>query len=150
MTDVHSKAVRSKNMAAIKGRNTKPELSVRKALHNAGFRYRLHVTSLPGKPDLVFPRYKAVIFVQGCFWHQHQCAMFHWPTTRIDWWRQKISANRKHDEAVQDKLRELGWRVMLVWECVLKGKHKVPLQQLTLDISHWLRHGSSFMELPVD
>jgi DNA mismatch endonuclease (patch repair protein) len=92
MTDVHSKAVRSKNMAAIKGRNTKPELSVRKALHNAGFRYRLHVTSLPGKPDLVFPRYKAVIFVQGCFWHQHQCAMFHWPKTRTEWWRQKISA----------------------------------------------------------
>lgn len=150
MTDVHSKAVRSKNMAAIKGRNTKPELSVRKALHNAGFRYRLHVTSLPGKPDLVFPRYKAVIFVQGCFWHQHQCAMFHWPKTRTEWWRQKISINRKHDEEVQDKLRELGWRVMLVWECALKGKHKVSLQQLTLDIAHWLRHGGSFIELPVD
>lgn len=148
MTDVHSKAVRSKNMAAIKGRNTVPEMLVRGALHKAGFRYRLHVTTLPGKPDLVFPRYKAVIFVQGCFWHQHQCAMFHWPKTRTEWWRQKISANRKHDEAVQDKLRELGWRVMLVWECALKGKHKVPLQQLTLGIAHWLRHGSSFMELP--
>lgn len=136
-------------MAAIKGHNTKPELSVRKALHNAGFRYRLHVASLPGKPDLVFPRYKAVIFVQGCFWHQHQCAMFHWPKSRTDWWVKKISANRAHDEAVQDKLRELGWRVLLVWECALKGKHKVPLQQLTVDISHWLRYGTSFMELPV-
>lgn len=87
MTEVHSKAVRSKNMAAIKGRDTKPEMLVRRALHQAGFRYRLHVASLPGKPDLVFPRYKAVIFVQGCFWHQHQCAMFHWPKTRIEWWR---------------------------------------------------------------
>lgn len=121
---------------------------VRKALHSAGFRYRLHVASLPGKPDLVFPRYRAVIFVQGCFWHQHQCAMFHWPKTRTEWWRQKISANRAHDEAVQDKLRELGWRVMLVWECALKGKNKMPLHQLTADISLWLRSGTSFAELP--
>ncbi|WP_397471251.1 very short patch repair endonuclease [Rheinheimera sp.] len=148
MADVHSKAARSKNMAAIKARNTRPEMLVRRALHQAGFRYRLHVAGLPGKPDLVFPRYKAVIFVQGCFWHQHQCAIFHWPKTRTEWWRQKISANRAHDEAVQDKLRELGWRVMLVWECVLKGKNKMPADQLIADISHWLRNGSSFAELP--
>ncbi len=148
MTDVHSEAVRGKNMAAIKGRNTKPEMQVRKMLHKAGFRYRLHVSRLPGKPDLVFPRYKAVIFVQGCFWHQHQCAMLHWPKTRTDWWRQKISANRAHDEAVQDKLRELGWRVLLVWECALKGKNKLPPVQLIGDISNWLRAGSSFAELP--
>lgn len=148
MTDVHSKAVRSKNMAAIKGCDTRPEMLVRRALHQAGFRYRLHVASLPGKPDLVFPRYKAVIFVQGCFWHQHQCAMFHWPKTRTDWWRRKISANRAHDEAVQDKLRELGWRVLLVWECALKGKNKMPPDQLIADISHWLSNGTSFAELP--
>ncbi|HAW93388.1 MULTISPECIES: very short patch repair endonuclease [unclassified Arsukibacterium] len=148
MTDIHSKAVRSKNMAAIKGRNTRPEMLVRRALHTAGFRYRLHVANLPGKPDLLFPKYKAVIFVQGCFWHQHQCAMFHWPKTRTEWWKQKISSNRAHDEAVQDKLRELGWRVLLVWECALKGKTKVPLPQLTDEIAHWLRDGSSFAELP--
>lgn len=149
MTDVHTTAVRSKNMAAIKARNTRPEMLVRKALHKAGFRYRLHVANLPGKPDLMFPRYKAVVFVQGCFWHQHQCAMFHWPKTRTEWWRQKISANRKHDEAVQDKLRELGWRVMLVWECALTGKNKMPVDQLTVDISDWLRNGTTFAELPV-
>lgn len=148
MTDVHSTAVRSKNMAAIKGRNTRPEMVVRKALHKAGFRYRLHVSSLPGKPDLVFPRYRAVIFVQGCFWHQHQCAMFHWPKTRTEWWRQKISANRAHDEAVQDKLRELGWRVLLVWECALKGKNKLVVSQLTSEIAYWLHNGISFAELP--
>lgn len=148
MADVHSKSVRSKNMAAIKDRDTRPEMLVRRALHRAGFRYRLHVVNLPGKPDLVFPRYKAVIFVQGCFWHQHQCAMFHWPKTRTDWWRQKISANRAHDEAVQNKLRELGWRVMLVWECALKGKNKMPADQLIADISLWLRNGNSFAELP--
>lgn len=123
MNDLHSKAVRSKNMAAIKCCNTKPEMLVRKALHQAGFRYRLHVANLPGKPDLMFPRHKAVIFVQGCFWHQHQCAMFHWPKTRAEWWRQKISANRVHDEVVQDQLRELGWRVLLIWECAIKGKN---------------------------
>ena len=82
-------------------------------------------------------------------WHQHQCAMFHWPKTRTDWWQQKISANRAHDEAMQDKLRELGWRVLLVWECALKGKSKMPPDQLTADISHWLRNGTSFAELPV-
>lgn len=149
MTDIHSIAVRSKNMAAIKGRDTRPEMLVRRALHKVGFRYRLHMAGLPGKPDLVFPRYKAVIFVQGCFWHQHQCAMFHWPKTRTEWWRQKISTNRAHDEAMQDKLRELGWRVMLVWECALKGKNKMPADQLIADISHWLRNGSSFAELPI-
>ena len=148
MTDIHSKAVRSKNMAAIKGRNTRPEMLVRRALHTAGFRYRLHVANLPGKPDLLFPKYKAVIFVQGCFWHQHQCAMFHWPKTRTEWWKQKISSNRAHDEAVQDKLRELGWRVLLVWECALKGKKKLPLPQLTNKITNWLQNGSSFAELP--
>jgi DNA mismatch endonuclease (patch repair protein) len=148
MSDVHSRAVRSKNMAAIKGRNTRPEMLVRRALHKAGFRYRLHVANLPGKPDLVFPCYKAVIFVQGCFWHQHQCAMFHWPKSRTDWWRQKIIANRKHDEIVQDKLRELGWRVMLVWECALKGKNKLTPEQITQHVTSWLSHGSSFNELP--
>lgn len=148
MADVHSAAVRSKNMAAIKGRNTRPEMQVRRAIHVAGFRYRLHVDALPGKPDLVFPRYKAVIFVQGCFWHQHQCAMFHWPKTRTDWWRQKIRANRKHDEAVQDKLRELGWRVMLVWECALKGKNKLTSEQITCHVASWLQSGGSFNELP--
>jgi len=112
MTDVHSKAVRSKNMAAIKGRNTKPELSVRKALHNAGFRYRLHVTSLPGKPDLVFPRYKAVIFVQGCFWHQHQCAMFHWPKTRTEWWRQKICRRCSKMTALLAKADRFYWKML--------------------------------------
>lgn len=87
ITDLHSKSIRSKNTAAIKDRNTVPEMFVRGALHNAGFRSRLHVASLSGKPDLVFPRYKAVIFVQGCFWHQYQCAMFHWPKNRTEWRR---------------------------------------------------------------
>jgi DNA mismatch endonuclease (patch repair protein) len=135
-------------MAAIKGKDTRPEMMVRRGLHNAGFRYRLHVAKLPGKPDLIFPKYKAVVFIQGCFWHQHQCSMFHWPKSRTEWWMKKISANRAHDEAVQDKLRELGWRVLLVWECALKGKNRYSTEQWLEFIIMWLREGNSFSELP--
>lgn len=148
MTDVHTTETRSRNMAAIKGKNTKPEILVRRSLHQAGFRYRLHAENLPGKPDLVFPRYKAVIFIQGCFWHQHQCTMFHWPKSRTEWWVKKITANRAHDEAVQDKLREMGWRVMLVWECALKGKSRYKPEQWLKQISLWLHGGNSFSEFP--
>ena len=148
MTDVHNAATRSRNMAAIKGKDTRPEMIVRRGLHKAGFRYRLHAAELPGKPDLIFPKYKAVIFIQGCFWHQHQCAMFHWPKSRTEWWVKKISANRAYDEAVQDKLRELGWRVLLVWECALKGKAKYNSEQWIELVTLWLREGSSFNELP--
>ncbi len=148
MTDVHNTATRSRNMAAIKGKDTRPEMMVRRGLHKAGFRYRLHVAKLPGKPDLIFPEYKAVVFIQGCFWHQHQCSMFHWPKSRTEWWVKKISANRAHDEAVQDKLRELGWRVLLVWECALKGKAKYKPEQWLTQIALWLRDGDSFNELP--
>lgn len=148
MADVHDPATRSRNMAAIKQKDTRPELLIRRSLYKAGFRYRLHAADLPGKPDLVFPKYKAVIFVHGCFWHQHQCGMFHWPKSRTEWWVSKITANRAHDEAVQDKLRELGWRVLLVWECSLKGKSRYPGTQLIELICDWLRRGSSFSELP--
>lgn len=148
MADVHDIQTRSRNMAAIKQKNTRPEMQVRRSLHKAGYRYRLHVAYLPGKPDLVFPKYKAVIFIHGCFWHQHQCDMFHWPKSRTDWWVAKISANRAHDEAVQDKLRELGWRVLLVWECALKGKTRYKSEQLLELITLWLQGGNSFSELP--
>lgn len=150
MADVHDIQTRSRNMAAIKQKNTRPEMLVRRNLHKAGFRYRLHVTDLPGKPDLVFPKYKAVIFIHGCFWHQHQCAMFHWPKSRTEWWVNKITANRAHDEAVQDKLRELGWRVLIVWECALKGKTRFAPDQLLVLITSWLEGGNSFSELTPD
>jgi len=148
MVDVHDRITRSRNMAAIKNKNTRPELLVRKALHQAGFRYRLHVTTLPGKPDLVFPKYKAVVFIHGCFWHQHQCPQFHWPKSRTAWWQSKITANRVHDEFVQDKLRELGWRVLLVWECALKGKARYDRAELVRLASNWIVAGSCFSELP--
>jgi DNA mismatch endonuclease Vsr len=149
MTDVHDSATRSRNMAAIKGKNTRPERWLRQRLHALGFRYRLNVSTLPGKPDLVFPCYKAVIFVHGCFWHMHQCPLFHLPATRTDWWEQKLILNRQRDLAEQDKLRELGWRVLLVWECAIKGHRKIPEAELMVMISEWLKHGSCYAELPI-
>ena len=149
MTDVHDTATRSRNMAAIKGKNTRPERWLRQRLHALGFRYRLNVSTLPGKPDLVFPRYKAVIFVHGCFWHMHQCPLFRLPATRTEWWNQKLTLNRQRDLAEQDKLRELGWRVLLVWECAIKGRRKIPEAELMAMVSEWLKNGSCYAELPV-
>ncbi len=149
MTDVHDTATRSHNMAAIKGKNTRPERWLRQRLHQLGFRYRLNVSTLPGKPDLVFPRYKAVIFVHGCFWHMHQCPLFRLPATRTEWWEQKLMQNRQRDLAEQNKLRELGWRVLLVWECAIKGRRKIPEAVLLAQVAEWLKNSSCYTELPV-
>ena len=148
MTDVHDTATRSHNMAAIKGKNTRPERWLRQRLHQLGFRYRLNVSTLPGKPDLVFPRYKAVIFVHGCFWHMHQCPLFRLPATRTEWWEQKLMQNRQRDLAEQNKLRELGWRVLLVWECAIKGRRKIPEAVLLAQVAEWLKNSSCYTELP--
>lgn len=113
-------------MSGIRGKNTKPELLVRKALHKRGFRYRLHCTGLPGKPDLCFPKHRAVIFVHGCFWHGHDCHLFKWPSTRPDFWRAKIARNREADATSREKLLAEGWRVGVVWECALKGRTRLP------------------------
>lgn len=120
MTDVHSQEIRSKNMRAIHSVNTKPELIVRKALFAAGFRYRLHKKELPGKPDVVFAKYQTVILVHGCFWHGHSCKYFKLPKTRPDFWHSKIEANRARDQAAIVKLNQLGWHVILIWECATR------------------------------
>lgn len=109
-------------MAGIQGKNTKPEMVVRRALHAAGFRYRLHFKGLPGKPDLVFPKYRTVIFVNGCFWHKHNCKLFKWPKTRPEFWRQKITGNVDRDKKNITILKGLGWSVITTWECTFKGK----------------------------
>ena len=109
-------------MSGIRSKNTRPELIVRRMLHAAGYRYRLHDRSLPGKPDLVFAGRKAVIFVNGCFWHGHDCHLFRWPGTRTDFWRDKISTNIRRDRRTRDELAALGWRVGEIWECSLKGR----------------------------
>lgn len=122
MADVVTPEVRSRMMAGIGPRNTKPELLVRRGLHVLGYRYRLHDRKLPGKPDLVFAGRRAVIFVNGCFWHGHDCHLFRWPTTRPAFWRDKIGGNVRRDTTTRARLAALGWRVADVWECTLRGK----------------------------
>lgn len=139
MPDVHDTATRSKNMAAIKGSHTKPEIQIRKAMHAAGLRYRLHVRDLPGKPDLVFPRYKAVIFVNGCFWHHHDCHLFKWPATHKDFWRTKIDKNVANDARAESGLTSAGWRVATVWECALKGKTRLVQEHAMRALADWVQ-----------
>jgi DNA mismatch endonuclease, patch repair protein len=121
MADVHSKEVRSYNMSRIKGKDTKPEMLVRKFLHAQGFRFRLHVKDLPGKPDIVLPKYKTVIFVHGCFWHGHEgCKYYVIPKTRTDWWINKINSNIANDAKAITQLKKQNWKVIELWECELK------------------------------
>ena len=121
MADVHDKITRSYNMSQIRSANTKPELLVRKFLHAQGFRYKLHDKTLPGKPDLVFAKYKTVIFIHGCFWHGHaNCKYFVVPKTRTDWWLNKINTNSANDIKAMKALKKEGWKIITVWECDLK------------------------------
>ena len=123
MADVHNTATRSFNMSRIKGKNTKPEMLVRRFLFANGFRYRLNVKTLPGKPDMVLPKYKTVIFINGCFWHGHKgCNYFVVPKTRTEWWLNKIKDTQKRDREAEIQLNVLGWKVITLWECQLKPK----------------------------
>jgi DNA mismatch endonuclease, patch repair protein len=120
MVDVVSKSVRSRMMSAIKGKNTKPEINLRKALHAMGLRYRIHAGHLPGKPDLIFPKHNAVVLVNGCFWHRHlKCKYAYIPKSRVEFWETKFRENVKRDRKNKDSLKRLGWRVAVVWECSL-------------------------------
>ena len=113
---------RSKNMAAIKSKNTKPEIKVRKVLHSMGYRFRLHSKDLPGSPDIVLPKYKTVIFVHGCFWHRHEnCKYASNPKTRQEFWNKKFKENIKRDSEIQDKIKNLDWRSVVIWECETKN-----------------------------
>jgi len=147
MTDVHSKATRSKNMAAVRNKNTKPELLIRKGLHRMGFRYRLHDRKLPGRPDLVLPKYNAVIFINGCFWHRHDCHLFTWPATRKDFWKSKIEGNKARDLESVKLLKSMGWRVLTVWECAVKGKTRLQEDDLFSRVSNWLTDGIDELEI---
>lgn len=121
MADVHSPETRSYNMSRIRGENTRPEEIVRKYLFSKGFRYRKNDKRLPGKPDIVLPKYKTVIFVNGCFWHKHEgCKYFVWPKSNEDFWRNKINGNAARDEKVYKQLSNMGWHIIVVWECELK------------------------------
>lgn len=139
MMDIVDKKTRSRMMAGIRGKDTGPELVIRKQLHALGFRYRLHDTRLPGKPDIVFPKYKSVIFVNGCFWHGHDCHLFKWPATRQQFWYEKINQTKERDAKHIKDLLEKGWSVLIVWECALRGRSKLPLDVLVRKIVSWLK-----------
>lgn len=124
MADVKDKAARSRNMAAIKSKNTKPEEMVRKYLFSKGFRYRKNDSRLIGKPDIVLPKYKTVIFVNGCFWHGHDgCHYFVVPKTNTEFWTNKIQNNKSRDASIQEELARLNWKIITVWECELRQNH---------------------------
>lgn len=147
MADIVDKKTRSRMMSGIKGKNTKPEIKIRKALFAKGFRYRLHAKKLPGKPDLVFPKHRAAIFVHGCFWHGHGCSLFKWPTSNEVFWEKKITGNKNKDVLNVENLEELGWRVLIVWECAVRGPHKLGLEIAVERISQWITSESSSLEI---
>lgn len=147
MADVVSRAVRSRMMAGIRSKNTRPELLIRRELFARGFRYRLHVASLPGKPDLVFPKLRAVIFVHGCFWHRHECVLFKWPSTNVAFWRTKILRNRAVDRRVFGQLKRAGWRILTIWECAVKGANRADIDRVIEATARWLDSRSPSSEI---
>ena len=137
MADVHTKEQRSYNMSQVKSKDTKPEMIVRRFLHSNGFRYRLHDKKLPGKPDIVLPKYKTIIFVNGCFWHGHVgCKYSKLPKTRHKWWSEKIEYNKTNDKKNNNLLKKSGWKIIIIWECVLKtNKSQKILNKLRLKLN---------------
>ena len=134
-------------MAGIRGKNTKPEILLRKALHRRGFRYGLHCADVPGRPDLVFRSRRAVIFVHGCFWHGHDCRFFRLPGTRPDFWRAKIDSNRRRDLVVAEQLRAGGWRQLVIWECAIRGQSEKMVVRIFDRAEVWLESRRRVMEI---
>ena len=134
MADKHSKEVRSYNMSRIRGKDTKPEEIVRKYLFSHGFRYRKNDPRLPGKPDIVLMKYHTVVFVNGCFWHHHNCKYFVWPKNNADFWKEKINRNVERDRENSRLLKKAGFRIITVWECDLKHDREAVLQKLVKEI----------------
>lgn len=147
MVDIVSPDIRSRMMSGIRGKNTGPEVAIRKEMHRRGYRYRLHAKELPGKPDIVFPRFRAVVFVNGCFWHGHSCPRFKMPSTRPEFWRAKIEKNRINDARAISALLSTGWRVAEIWECALKGTKKESLNDTANRLEGWLTGVETFLEI---
>jgi DNA mismatch endonuclease (patch repair protein) len=130
MTDIYSKQKRSQIMSKISGKNTKPEIIIRKISHSLGYRFRLHKKDLPGKPDIVFPKYKKLIFVNGCFWHGHKnCKRSKLPTTNKKFWKEKIEGNKKKDQSNYYHIKKLGWDYLIIWQCVIKISNRNKLEK---------------------
>ncbi len=131
MVDIVSPEKRSEMMSGIRGKNTRPEMVIRKALFKSGFRYRLHSKNLPGRPDLVLKKYNAVILINGCYWHGHEnCHLFRYPKSKQDFWKNKIGGNIDRDKRNEIKLLDSGWTVIKIWECAIKGKKRLPVDEI--------------------
>lgn len=144
--DTVDKETRSRIMSAVKCKNTGPELSLRKAIHRRGLRYRLHDATLPGTPDIIFPQFHALIFVHGCFWHSHGCKASTKPETRREFWNEKFIANQERDARKINALLNLGWRVMIVWECTIKAGRSCGLDDLSTEVMRWLKSEETLNE----
>jgi DNA mismatch endonuclease, patch repair protein len=138
LPDIVDVATRSRMMSGIRGRDTKPEITLRKALFARGFRYRINVRGIAGRPDLVFASRRAIVFVHGCFWHGHDCPLFRLPDTRREFWSEKIAGNRERDIRITNALVGEGWRVCTVWECALRGPRRLGLREVADRVSAWL------------
>jgi len=141
MADVLTPEQRRLNMSRIRGRDTAPELQVRHGLHARGLRYRLHDQRLPGRPDLVLPRYRTVVFIHGCFWHAHRCRLSTMPATRAEFWRKKIQGNAARDRRVAKTLHTAGWRVLVIWECALRGRERLDAAAVFESAARYIRDG---------
>lgn len=138
MADRLTTEQRRLNMSRVRSRDTAPEWIVRRILHKHGFRYRLHRRDLPGRPDIVLSRYRTALFVNGCFWHGHDCRLFRVPATRTNFWLSKIEGNRERDTAARQRLAEAGWRTLCVWECALKGPGRLDASQLAAELTDFV------------
>lgn len=147
MADIVDPITRSRMMAGIRSGNTKPELTIRKGLHRLGLRYRLHSNSAAGKPDLIFARHKAAVFIHGCFWHGHDCRFFRMPATRPEFWTKKIAANQRRDAVVSAMLAQDGWRQLTVWECAIRGRKPEEVEGVIRAAAKWIKSRSARREL---
>ncbi len=145
--DIVSKKKRSLMMSGISGKNTRPEITVRKILYGHGFRYRINKSEMAGKPDIVLPKYRSLIFVHGCFWHRHNCSLFKWPSSNPEFWKRKILSNVERDKNNIQKLENDGWRICTVWECSIKGKKANEIARAGDRIVKWLLSGSEKLVL---
>lgn len=150
MADIVDARTRSRMMSAVKGKNTRYEIDIRKRLFSMGFRYTLHNSTLPGRPDIVLPRYRVTIQINGCFWHYHGCHLSTLPKSRVEWWRNKLEKNRARDKRTVEALLSLGWRVLVVWECSFRGRaphRNSELDRVSWMISDFIKSDKLFLEL---
>ncbi len=147
MADIFNAQKRREIMASVSAKNTAPEMFLRKCLHQRGFRYRLHDKRLPGTPDLVFRRFNAVVFINGCFWHGHDCPLFRIPSSNREFWQKKFDTNRTRDAQNKQLLMDKNWRMLIVWECSMRGRGKLAVDELVSRVENWLQSENNYMEV---